>query len=144
MAFRTIRWGELPSMNRKRLIWNVENLLRSWRWNTQAIYSKGKITVSRDPFVAANVYFKKLPSGKIEVRTGVNAGTWGWVLVILFAATGVGIVLALVLHFMSRGFAKKEVIPRILDYHETYGLNRKMTAYQVPNPSYSILPRHLF
>jgi hypothetical protein len=144
LAARTIRAGELPPMDKNQLMWNVENLMRSRRWNTQAVYSKGKITVSKDPFVAANIYFKKLPSGKIEVRTGVNAGTWGWVMVVLFMAAFGGIVLALILHFMSRGFAKKEVIPRIFDHHKTYGLNRKMAAYQVPNTSYSLLPRSLF
>jgi hypothetical protein len=147
LAFRTIRCGELPPMNRKQLIWNVDNIMRSRRWNSAADYSKGKITVSRDSLVAADVYFKKLPSGNIEVRTGVNAGTLGWILTILFVFMTVigGLIMGLALHFMSRGFAKKVVVPLIFHYHKTHGLNRKMPAFRDPYPGYthSILPRYL-
>jgi hypothetical protein len=136
LVSRKIKGGELPLMDRNQLILNVEYLMRSRRWDTKADYERGKVTVTRDSLVAADIYFKQLPNGNIEVRSGVNASGLGWALTIVFLVmTFIGaLVMAIALHFWSRGFAKKEVVPMIFDYHHTHGLNRAMKAFQAPYP----------
>jgi hypothetical protein len=138
LVSRKIKGGELPPMDRNQLVWNVEYLMRSRRWDTKPDYANGKIHVTKDSVIATNIYFKELPSGKIQVRSGASAGALGWALVILATfMAGIGaVVMAILLHFWSRGFAKKEVVPLIFGYHSSYGLNRRIDTIQDSRPAY--------
>jgi ABC-type phosphate/phosphonate transport system permease subunit len=130
MALRKIKLGSLSQGNVQQL---MPQMARGWQTNW--VPHKGKMTVVKDSFVATDIYLKNDVHGNMEILNGANAGTIGWVLVvilILFGGGFIGIILAIVLHVMSRNFAKKEIVPMISYIHTN----------PVPIPPYPAYPQY--
>jgi len=117
-ASRKIKGCELPETDLIFLIPHIDFLLLSRGWRTNVYFYKGKITVSKDSIVATDIYIRKSTEGKIEILYGSNAGTAGWVLlIVLVLFIGfIAAVVAIILHVYSRKFAIEEIIPMIMYY----------------------------
>ncbi|UCF07506.1 MAG: hypothetical protein JSW28_07610 [Thermoplasmata archaeon] len=138
-AIRKVKGGELPQGQVNLLVPQLDYLFRYRGWKTKLDYQKGKITVSKDDMVAADIYLKPKPDGSIEILHATNAGTMGWLLVVafLFVFSLIGALAGLILHIYSRKFAREEVIPMIMTYH-----GGRTPSYPAPSPpQQSICPR---
>ena len=118
MAMRKIKGGEFEHGDMNVLFTNLAFHLQARGWNPKIDPQKGKITVEKDSMVATDIFFRTEPGGKIGIYHGANAAAVGWVVVIILilATSLVGLIAAVVLHVMSRNFAKNEVIPFVLNY----------------------------
>jgi hypothetical protein len=118
LAMRKIKGGEFQHGDVNIILSYLAFHLQNRGWTPKIDPIKGKITVEKDSIVATDIYFYAQPDGRIEIYHGVNAAAVGWILVIVFIffAALVGLIVAVVLHVMSRNFAKKEVIPFIMKY----------------------------
>ncbi|UCG70253.1 MAG: hypothetical protein JSV09_04350 [Thermoplasmata archaeon] len=118
LAIQKIKGGELPEGDVNLLIpqFAFHMQYRGWRPKVDPI--RGKITVEKDSLIATDIYFQQQPDGRIDILHGVNAGVIGWVLVIVLVLTTSlgGLIFAIILHVLSRKFAKEEVIPLIMHY----------------------------
>jgi hypothetical protein len=120
VAVRKVKVGEISEVDRNVLMPHLNYAFRIRGWQPKWDPNSGKMTVTRDSLVASDIYFRRNQNGNTDMLSGVNAGTIGWVLVIIFVLFTygiVGIILAIVLHIMSRNFAQNDLVPLILYVH---------------------------
>jgi hypothetical protein len=120
VAVRKVKVGEISQADVNQLMPNLDYAFRMRGWQSKWNANNGKMTVTKDSLVASDIYFRVGASGNTEILSGVNAGTIGWVLVIVFMFISgglIGIVLAIVLHIMSRNFAQNDLVPVIMYVH---------------------------
>ncbi len=137
LAIRKIKVGEIPQSDLNQLMPHLDWAFRSRGWQTSWNPHSGKMTITKDSFVATDIYFRAGPNGNMEIKNGVNAGALGWALVILFVLFTygiVGIILAIILHVMSRNFAKNDVVPLIMYVQSNPPV---YPQYPYPQPQYS-------
>ena len=136
VAVRKVKVGEISQVDLNQLMPHLDYAFRMRGWQSSWNPNSGKMTVTKDSLVAADMYFRQGPNGSTEILSGVNAGIIGWVLVIVFVLVSgglIGIVLAIVLHVMSRNFAKNEIVPIIMHVHSYPPV---YPQYPRPQPEY--------
>lgn len=133
---RKIKEGELPEGDMNLLIPHIDHLMRIRGWETKVNPYAGKITVIKDSVIATDIHLRQQPNGRIDIRHASNAGTLGWVLliVLLFIFIIAGLIFAVILHVYSRKFAREDVIPMIMLY--PYG--------PIPPPYPSHIPQGIY
>jgi uncharacterized ion transporter superfamily protein YfcC len=120
VAVRKVKVGEISQADMNQLMPHLDYAFRMRGWQSKWNPNSGKMTVTKDSLVASDIYFRRGPNGKTEILSGVNAGAIGWVLVIVFMFVSgglIGIVLAIVLHVMSRNFSQNDLVPVIMYVH---------------------------
>jgi hypothetical protein len=117
---RKILLAIIPPVDINYALQQIDYHMRMHRWQTSMDYSRHRIKVSRSSLVASDIILRHREDSSIEVLGGSNAGDVGWILVIICALItgGVGLVLALVLHYLSRKFAKVDILS-VLYYNFT-------------------------
>jgi hypothetical protein len=122
LASRKVKGGELPEENLNLLLSNLAFHMQNRTWQPKVDPYKGKITVAKDSFISTDIHFVQKSNGRIEMFHSPNAAVFGWVLVIvlIFVFSLAAIALAIILHVMSRNFAKNEVIPFIIHVNTYY------------------------
>lgn len=117
LCMRKIRVADLPPQDIGALSEQIVYLMRT-RGYIATLEKEGRIDVEKGSWVATILFLRQLPDGRIEIlyRAATTLVSWVVLLVLLFTVQIAGLVVAIVLHIMSKNFTIEEVIPDIVRF----------------------------